>query len=167
LRNSGCGSWINLKRDELKGLGQAAEISIKGGGIDERFALPGMAAVLKALDACNQDLREHWNVTEATAAKITKEASPLKPLGSYVSNGDYPTQASRENASGKTGFIMMIGETGKIEDCMVEETSGIASLDAMACGIFLERAKFTPALDAAGKPIRSVCMTSVTWILPD
>jgi hypothetical protein len=157
--------WINFERAELEGLGQAGEISIEGSGIDERFALPGMAAVLKALDTCNQDLREHWNVSEAAAAKIAKEASSVRPLGSYFSHSDYPTQAVRENASGRTGLIMMIDETGKLKDCMVEETSGIATLDAMACGVLLERAKFNPALDAAGNPIRSVCATAVRWAL--
>jgi hypothetical protein len=158
--------WINFDRAELEGLGQSGEIAIKGSGIDERFALPGMAAVLKALDTCNRDLREHWNVTEAAAAKIATPASPVKPLNHYFSAEDYPSQAIREDASGRTGFIMMIDETGKLKDCIVEETSGIASLDAMACGVLLERAKFTPARDAAGNPIRSVYVVGVRWMLP-
>jgi len=157
--------WINFDRADLDGLGQAGEITIKGRGIDERFALPGMAAVLKAMDTCSQNLREHWNITETAAAKIAKEASSLKPLGAYFSGSDYPFQAIRENESGTTGFILMIDETGKLEDCMVEETSGIATLDAMACAVLVQRAKFTPALDTAGRPIRSVYVSRIHWKL--
>jgi TonB family protein len=76
---------------------------------------------------------------------------------------DYPRQAANEEAEGTSRITMMIDEKGVMKDCMIEETSGIASLDAMACGVLLERAKFTPALDAQAKPARSVLTTRVTW----
>ena len=60
-------------------------------------------------------------------------------------------------------MTLLVDETGALKDCTVDETSGIASLDAMGCLVFMERAKFTPARDAAGKPVRSVVSTSITW----
>lgn len=159
--------WINFDRAALEGLGTAREIAIKGRNLDERFALPGIAAVLKALDRCNEDLRAVWNVTEAKASLLTKHAASLKPLPSYFSADDYPSQAQREEAGGATRVMMMIDETGKLKDCMVEETSGIATLDAMTCGVLLQRAKFSPALDANGKPTRSVSTTKIRWVMPN
>jgi hypothetical protein len=160
--------WINFPRAALEGLSRAGEIALKGGrDIDERFALPGIAAVLKALDRCNADLRRHWNADEAAAAALSRAAEPLKPLGHAVSNEDYPGQALREGASGVTSMMMMIDETGTMKDCMVVETSGIATLDALSCGLLQERAgKFHPALDAAGKPVKSVYKTNFRWIIP-
>jgi TonB family protein len=160
--------WINFDRAALDGLHAAGEIAIKAGvAIDERFALPGIADVLKALDRCNADLRKHWNVEDAVGAvPLSQGATALKPLYRLLSPDDYPAQAARERASGSTRIMLMVDETGALKDCLVEETSGIASLDAMSCGVLLQRAKFTPALDNAGKFARSVLTVRISWRIP-
>ena len=160
--------WINFERSAIEGLPRAGEIAIKGGGaIDERFALPDMAAALKALDRCNADLRKHWNADEAGVARVAKAAESKLPVSRLVRDSDYPEQAIMEGASGYTRMMLMIDEQGALKDCMVVETSGIASFDAMACGILIERAaKFRPALDTAGKPIRSVYTLGFRWVMP-
>jgi TonB family protein len=156
--------WINFARPDLEGLRTAGEIAITSKkGIDERFALPSIGAVLDELDRCNANLREHWNVGETATAKVTQVANPVRELPKLFSPDDYPAQAIDESASGTVRMMMMIDETGTLKDCMVEETSGIATLDAMGCGLLLKRAKFKPALDVAGKPIRSVLTTGITW----
>jgi hypothetical protein len=158
--------WINFERSALEGLSRAGEIAIRGGGaIDERFALPGIAAVLKGLDECNADLRKYWNVGGA-GVPIAAHAQPLKPLAAYFSDRDYPAQAIDEHASGRTGLMMMVDEAGVMRDCLVEQTSGIATLDAMACLALRQRAKFKPALDPAGKPVRSVLTGAIVWRMP-
>jgi hypothetical protein len=159
--------WISFNRSSLEALKGAGEIAVTAKGIvDERFALPGMSAVLKALDECNQDLRVHWNVGAAADTQLTKKATSLKPLPSHFSEADYPHQAVQENASGATRVMMMIDETGAMKDCMVEETSGIATLDAMTCSVLQQRAKFNPALDSAEKPTRSVLTSTIKWMMP-
>ena len=41
---------------------------------------------------------------------------------------------------------------------------GLPVLDAMGCQVIRERAKFTPALDRGGKPIRSTYVTPpIRW----
>jgi hypothetical protein len=155
--------WINFRRSDLEGLPSAGEIALRGGkAIEERFALPGMAAVLAALDRCNANLRRYWNL-EGTP--VAQPATSLRPHRSYFSDADYPAQALRENRTGETSFILMVDEAGTLKDCMVEETSGIASLDAMACIVLLDRAKFKPALDASGKPVRSVLSGRIHWVM--
>lgn len=160
--------WITFDRAALEDLKAAGEIAINGGDvIDERFALPGIASVLKALDECNEDLRTHWNVGEAGVARLTRKAVSEKPLHTYVSADDYPAQAARESARGPVRMMLMVDEAGTLKDCIVEETSGIATLDAMACSVYLQRAKFSPALDAAGKPTKSVITTRIHWKIYD
>ncbi|MDP8914255.1 MAG: energy transducer TonB [Pseudomonadota bacterium] len=157
--------WINFARPQLEGLSRAGEIAITGGRtLNERFALPGMAGVLKALDTCNSNLRAYWNIGDS-ASVIATAAAPAKSPAHWVSSGDYPKQAFDENASGIVQFVLLIDETGKTRDCMVEDTSGVASLDAMACVILRERARFKPALDVGGKPVRSSWTSRVRWIM--
>jgi hypothetical protein len=152
--------WINVPRDDLDALRKAGEIDLHGGPLDYRLALPSIAAVLDGLDKCNADLRQYWNVG---AEQFSRKAHSLKPLAAYFSDADYPDQAMFANQGGISQVMLMIDETGALKDCMVEATSGFATLDAMTCGVLLERAKFEPALDPAGKPARSVITSKVTW----
>jgi TonB family protein len=154
--------WINFATADLAGLRRAGEIALDGGPLHDRYALPSIGKVLDGLDTCNEDLRKYWNVGEAEAS-FSKKARTLKPLREYFSDSDYPSQANQQNESGTSKIMMMIDETGALKDCMVEETSGFATLDAMACAVLHERAKFEPALDAAGKPTRSVLTQRVIW----
>lgn len=157
--------WINFERAALEGLRTASEFALQADGIvNERFALPGIGAVLGALDRCNADLRAHWNLIGTGAAQVAKTATSVRPLASYFSPNDYPAQALHEGAGGATRVAMMVDETGALKECMVEETSGIASLDAVTCGLLIQRAKFNPARDAAGKPLRSVSTSRIRWV---
>lgn len=154
--------WINLTRADLEPLRAAPEIEIRDLGGSERFALPLIGKVLDSLDTCNEDLRRYWNV-DGTGAVLSTMAAPVRPLASYFSDSDYPTQSLRQEDSGRSVVVVMVDETGAPKDCLVQETSGIAALDAMTCLVLQERAKFHPALDAAGKPARSVLIQPVVW----
>ena len=63
-----------------------------------------------------------------------------------------PQDALDANQTGSASYLLMIGRDGSVMDCVVNESSGVASLDAMGCQVIRERAKFKPAIDAAGKP---------------
>jgi TonB family protein len=155
--------WINFRREQLEGFRRSTVFVLHGGGdVEGSFALPGMATILDRLDECNADLRKYWNTGDGTPP-LSKPATPLKPLASYFSDSDYPDQAIREFESGRSEVMLMVDETGKLKDCLVEESSGNASLDAMTCYVLLQRAKFNPALDASGKPVRSVLTSAVKW----
>jgi TonB family protein len=147
--------WINIERPLLDGLAATGRITLSGGReIEETLALPGIREVLRRLDDCNTELRQYWNAGEFAAA-LAKPPEPVRPAHTWVSDADYPAQAQAEGASGALRFSVLIDETGKVRDCLVEETSGIATLDAQACIAVTRSARFRPALDAAGKPARS------------
>ena len=168
--------WINLDPALLESVRRMKEVAIKGGTggnalfgfskVDERFALPGIDAVLKALATCNENLRKHWNAGEGAAAQLSQPATLLTPPRELLRNTDYPSQALRELKSGRIKVTLLVDENGAAKDCMIEETSGVATLDAMGCGRLQQRARFKPALDASGKPARSVYATGIAFIIP-
>lgn len=153
-----------LRSDRAEALKRAQTIAVRSGvHLDERFAVPGMDKLATALEACAQTLREHWNLAGPGAEARAKWARPEVPLGSYFSADDYPAQSVAGDESGKTRVTMMIDEKGTVADCLVEEPSGIASLDAMTCIVLRQRARFHPAEDVAGKPMRSMATQTVNW----
>ena len=107
----------------------ASSISFRSANlVEEDLAVPGMAKAMAALDICNSDLRRLWNAGEEGADKVEHSVAPL---ASYVSDADYPAQAVEEERGGISKVTLLIDETGALKNCLVEETSGIATLDAM------------------------------------
>ena len=112
-------------------------------------------------------LRRVWNV-----GSVDGEQSPLPQraranLARLFSSDDYPAISVRGEASGAVKFALLINEAGKVADCTVIETSGVAALDAQTCVIVRARAKFEPAVGADGKPAKDANISRVRWELPN
>lgn len=87
-------------------------------------------------------------------------------LAGYISSSDYPQDAIRAKQEGTTGFRLTVGPDGRVTECLIEKSSGSASLDAATCRIMRSRARFTPALDEARKPTSDTVSSRITWRLP-
>ncbi|HKP33905.1 MAG TPA: energy transducer TonB [Sphingomicrobium sp.] len=129
---------------------------------EERLALASMAGVLATLEKCNEGLRVYWNMTDAGQKQIAKPARG--DVRQVFTDKDYPDEASTQE--GQAQFLLFIDEKGAIAACHVLKPSGIPAMDGMGCQVILQRARFKPATDASGKPLRSAVVTPpVVWRL--
>lgn len=92
-------------------------------------------------------------------------AKPAAPIHSYVSADDYPEEAARKGEEGTVEFLLTIGVDGQPTDCVVTNSSGSSSLDSASCLIMIERARFRPAKNAAGKPVIGQYQNRIVWRL--
>jgi len=158
---------INLPLESFSAVRRSSSISIAGPGVANRsFSLGSMAPLMKAMDTCLADLQRHWNVSEAAQAKLKEGPRPTTPLAGFFNSDDYPGVAMRDGQSGVVAFALLIDEAGKVADCTVTQTSGVATLDSQSCAIIQERAAFSPAVGADGKPAKSAAMQRIRWALP-
>lgn len=157
--------WINLTRADFDRLAATPTIAIKGQRLDLTLPTTGFAAASKSMAACNTDLRAHWNADEAGEARIAVKAAPRVAPARFVSADDYPGQASREGREGATAVSLLIDEAGTAKDCVVEQASGIATIDAQTCLLIVARGKFSAARDAAGQAIKSRLTYRFHWQL--
>ncbi|MDQ3143510.1 MAG: energy transducer TonB [Pseudomonadota bacterium] len=157
---------INLPIETFAAVRQATNLSISGKGRAQiSFALSMMTPLMSAMDTCLADLQEVWNVGGAGSAKVKQAAQSKSGLASFFNPRDYPGDALSRGQSGTVGFTFLIDETGKIADCTVIATSGVALLDSQSCAILVERAKFNPAVGIDGKPVKSSSIQRVRWDL--
>jgi TonB family protein len=154
---------INLPMTTFTANRRASAISIKAGSFDEQFAVSGLTGAAAALADCLANLREVWNVGEPFAGQLKQPARPTRSLARLFSPSRYPTQAINAGNSGKVGISMLVDEAGSVRDCMVEETSGFATLDTMSCFVIVSQAKFTPAIGPDGKPAKSAYFQRIDW----
>lgn len=87
-------------------------------------------------------------------------------LASYFSTDDYPPAALHAGEEGTVQFRLTISPEGRASDCAVVGSSGSAILDEATCRILRERARYSPARDAEGRPVTGTDHGSVTWRLP-
>lgn len=161
---------INRPRAEADGASAAGVDTLTvevGHGLQRNFGMAGLPEVLKVMDECVQDLRSYWNYVEPKA-----EVNPkLRSRASYqlyrlFNSGDYPRVAANQDQSGQVEVVLLIAPDGKVADCTLTATSGIAALDAQTCAIIRARARYKPAVGLDGKPARDVDHARIRWIMP-
>lgn len=156
---------INLTGDQATLLASAKAVGWNASSENLSLNTGSLAPVMKALATCRADLRDYWNITPERSAKLRSPAKPAAGLVSLFSTNDYPPDAIRSEQSGTTSVVLLIDETGKVVECMIDGTSEIAVLDAKTCIVIRSRGKFTAALGEDGKPVRSYLMTRIRWEL--
>ncbi len=157
---------VNLTKAQTERLAQATELRWNTANMDHSLPLGSMKDLIRVLEECRSGLAEYWNGTEDKKALLKQEARLDKPVGRLFSSSDYPNQAVFARQSGTAKVVGLVDEQGRLADCMVVETSGVAVLDAQTCIMIHKRGKFTPAIGPDGKPAKSVFVQRVRWEMP-
>jgi TonB family protein len=131
---------------------------------DLSLSLQAMPSLLSGLEQCRVDLQHYWNMTPAEQSRLS--APPVGDVRPAFTADDYPFEAQVRNQEGKATFLLFIDEKGGVAACNVFKPSGAPALDGMGCQVIVKRAKFKPALDTKGQPVRSSIVTPpVAWRL--
>jgi protein TonB len=85
---------------------------------------------------------------------------------SYFSSDDYPVAARGSGAQGKVRFTLTIDPGGRVAGCVITRSSGSAVLDAATCRIIQRRGRYTPAIDATGRPTSGTIEQEIVWKAP-
>jgi TonB family protein len=121
-----------------------------------------MSDLIKGLQDCAADLKRYWNEGGEKDGRIATPAEG--DVKSLFSDWDYPDEAMIRRQEGTAQFILLINQQGRIAGCNVLQPSGVPVLDSMGCAVIRERAKFKPARDKDGKPVRSTYISPpVSW----
>lgn len=75
----------------------------------------------------------------------------------------YPHASLQRNEQGTVHYRLTIERDGLPRDCVVTQSSGHERLDHISCAAAVQHGKFEPALNQAGRPIRSVYTGQVVW----
>jgi hypothetical protein len=157
---------INLPWQDYALLREASRVTLDVKGQPQvSLQLAQMKELSKAIDVCLQDLQEVWNVGTTRAARLRQDAKTHRSLKSMFSSDDYPDIALLEEQGGQLSFVLLIDEKGSVVNCTVDQTSGYASLDAQSCSVIKTRARFSPAIDAQGKPAKTGATGRVRWLI--
>jgi TonB family protein len=157
---------INLSKEQTARLSAATTFRWSERGKQFDLAIGPMTKLIETVGKCKEMLADHWNAS-LTKRMALKEAPSLdKPIMSLFSTDDYPWDAVRQGQSGLAHVVVLVDENGRMADCTLIATSGIAVLDAQTCIILRNRGKFAPAIGADGKPTKGTFHQRVNWEMP-
>ncbi|MBK6490478.1 MAG: energy transducer TonB [Sphingomonadales bacterium] len=92
----------------------------------------------------------------------TADAVMLVRGDQIVRPDDYPMRENKRQIQGRTVVTFRVGDTGRVDDCLVVESSLSYALDQTVCRRFREAASFTPAV-VHGRPSPVWHRQAVNW----
>jgi len=124
-----------------------------------------MDAPMKALRDCVWDLVGSWGLDVAEQKGLTREARPRPSGQSWFQSKDYPLDMIRSEQEGIVNIRLIVDRQGIPESCHVQVSTRPKEFDDVVCGIMMRKARFDPALDAKGQPVRSYYQSTVVFEL--
>lgn len=94
--------------------------------------------------------------------------TPARLIRGRITDRDYPPEARRGRIEGNLTTRYVVDQHGRITRCYVTEASGSDLLDAATCRLAIERFRYAPARDAAGRPVEDTIYEDHAWVMaPD
>lgn len=156
-------AMMNMSVDRFAPAHSARSLQLDFRGFHERLAVPQFSSLLDVMSTCVVDLREVWNVRQSAGGEDLVRDDAKGDLRRLFSSDDYPWDALIAGEGGSVKIGLLVDEQGKVADCSVLETSGVAMLDAQSCAIVREKARFTPAVGNDGKPAKDAFVQRIVW----
>lgn len=122
-----------------------------------------MLAAESALAACTDDLLRGWGIDVAAHRTLSRRAVPVGSPGRWMNSSDYPDEMWIRSYQGLVFFRLVVDADGKAVSCHIQQSTRPKAFEDAVCKGILRRASFTPALDAAGKPVTSYYLNSVRF----
>lgn len=132
-----------------------------------RLALGSMHDPVKALNACTEDLLTHWGIDVAAHKGRSRGVAVKGNVQNWIGPSDYPAELMRARTQGLVNFRLDVDERGRVTQCSIQQSTRPAQFDRVVCSKIARNARFEPALDSAGKPMKSFWRSTVRFELPN
>lgn len=139
-------------------------IILKLGTSGLSFETGNMKAAMQALNVCTNDLLQKWGL-DAEKHKIYTPPQWIN-LDEVVAlmQDTYPRAAIYRGEQAIFRMRLIVESDGSVSDCLLEETTVTDRLKSKACEV-MQIARFNPALDSAGQPMRSFHAQPISYIM--
>jgi hypothetical protein len=137
------------------------ELSGEGGRAVGSWTIPTAARAAGAFASCEAEKQVDWG---SDPAAVEPGATPPRPVGersAWLRPSDLGMTHVLASTEVAAVFRLVVGADGRATDCTVLESAGNMPLQAGACRILVQRARYEPAKDPRGNAVRSVDVYTV------
>lgn len=130
---------------------------------DFKLMLGHMDKPMAAFRACTEELLTHWGIDLTAHKSLSRDVAPLSNPTGWVQSKDYPPGAARANKNAIVNFRLTVDAAGRPIDCAIQGGIADIAFREATCRALMNRARFSPALDATGQPLNSYFTSVVSW----
>ncbi|MGZ2412071.1 periplasmic protein TonB [Sphingomonas sp. F9_3S_D5_B_2] len=87
----------------------------------------------------------------------------LEQIAGEILPSDYPKGLGRAGVGGRVGFVFTVGVSGRVTRCAVTRSSGVPQLDGLTCRLIVQRFRYRPSTNSAGRPIEDEVEGEHVW----
>lgn len=157
---------LGLTEAELARLSASGSVQVDDQDRAVNIPVANVGQVRQYLAACVQGLLENWGMPADRQATVAAYPAIDRQPADYVSSQERSSIRIRPGMNADATVVVQVQSNGAANDCVVIHSTGDAALDARTCKIFVERARYRPARDRAGQPIRAPFLASLAWGRP-
>lgn len=92
------------------------------------------------------------------------DATPPRQIRGRIRDSDYPEDLADAGVGGRVTVVFLVQTDGRVTECDVDGSSGIARLDALTCRLIRERFRFRPSRDGRGRPVPAYVRETHEWV---
>jgi len=149
-------------------LSEAAKVrfvELKQGVRVVRLDTGPLTEAFKVMNDCTTSLVKEWGLdperlrTAQNGPRWINQASLVRKIGSL-----YPGGALLGGEQGIMRMRVIVDDQGAVEQCSIIKATNTQNLESPACEV-MKSAKFEPARDATGQPMRSFYATSISYVI--
>ncbi|MCT2559898.1 energy transducer TonB [Tsuneonella sp. YG55] len=137
-----------------------------GNTVKLRLLLGPMDRPVEAMNACTEELLTHWGIDVAQHRTRMQAPEPANYPGDWLNASDYPKDLLQVGAQGLVWIRLNVDENGNPTACEVQQKTDPPGFADVVCQQVMKKARFRPALNAEGKPMKSYWRTSVRFKSP-
>lgn len=121
---------------------------------------------MAAMRACQDDLVRSWGLDPEELRTLTRPAMPkdYEDLAREV-QAVYPWRMRSIGWQATIRVRLIVGSDGRPTECNVRADGQREDFTETACDILMTKARFEPALDAAGEPTSALWTTRILYRL--
>lgn len=146
---------------------RSASLSLaeRGGAPLGTWTIPVAARAAEALSYCEREKLIEWGADAAGFEAGGTRPRPLAGAREWITPRELGIHDPLGSMAYSAVFRLVIGTEGRVEGCTMLESAGNVDL-GRGCRILERAARYEPARDAAGNPIRSVAIhiVSMHWM---
>lgn len=138
-------------------------LSQRGRGSHANLMVGDLTGPLAALQRCQDNLYRTLDIDIAAMRAITVQSMPVGNQASWVTTDDLPRNIRPEQLPSTVIMLLNIDIDGRVTRCTVTTPSAVPILNIQSCRVMTARARFSPALNAAGEAVPSVFEKRIRW----
>lgn len=129
-----------------------------------RLMTGSMGKTMAMMRTCMKGLIKEWGFDPSVELSLSRPVQPASSPANWLRSDDYPSGALEQGHNGLVNFRVDVDSTGKVESCHILSATKPSDFELATCKGITRRARFVPALDASGQPVRSFHVNTVKWL---